>query len=921
MNRNKKVVKTMAAAMAGVLAAQMGTYPVFAEEKEETVYVQADAEGAATDIIVSDWLKNEDGQSSVEDHSDLKDIKNVKGDETYRQDGDRMVWDAQGNDIYYQGTTEKELPVSLHVEYYLDGEQIAPEELAGKNGHVKIRYTYENTSKSGEVYTPFMLVSGFILPTDTFNNVKIDNGKIISDGDKEIVIGVGMPGLADSLKLEETEMLKDIEIPDSFEVEADVTDFSLSMSMTVALPLNLEELGIDDIEGWDDLKESLEDLTDASKGLVDGSGELAEGVQTLKDSCTELIDGINEVDENMGTLADGVSTLNGKKGELIDGIRALADGIQTLENKKGALVTGVNDLAKGSTDLRKGAAEVKSGNKELAKSSKLLEAGAKELASGEGTQKLQAGSKSLVSGSQALAAGSQTLANGIGAMAEGEDSQKLLSGAGQLEAGSAALEEGIGAYVDGTTSLAEGVGVYVDGVNQYMDSVDQILGSLSGQGNPSTPSGEVQEEAAAGQISAQSSGEVQGESAAAQISSQPARRIDTEEVVKTTISEDAVTDIQEVLNNLQGVQNDISNAKSKEDLIRLYASYDQYMTELNDCISLLNGALGGIQQETITQVSEENVVIDGEMEGTQVADATQYFGQSAGQDMGVSGRSGEVGTDPSQALAALMAAEQQLRASGDQLQQGASQFTAKDTSTQMTSGEQLKTGAKSLSSGAKSLNSGVQMIFKIVKEQLKEGADALATGLSSLASGASELDGGLSRMIAGAGTIDTNLQKFVDATDALSAGTSTLYVGTKTLESGAGKLSKGAGTLSSGIGALAAGSSKLEQGAGTLGSGVQALADGSEKLKDGTSQLADGGTQLDDGVSELKDGADELRDGMEEFNEEGIEKLTSYLDEDVQEVIDRLLELQDAGNAYTQFSDSGDMGGTVKFIIETAPIE
>ena len=391
--------------------------------------------------------------------------------------------------------------------------------------------------------------------------------------------------------------------------------------------------------------------------------------------------------------------------------------------------------------------------------------------------------------------------------------------------------------------------------------------------------------------------------------------------MKTTISEDAVADIQEVLNNLQGVQNDISNAKSKEDLIRLYASYDQYMTELNDCISLLNGALGGIQQETITQVSEENVVIDGEMEGTQVADATQYFGQSAGQDMGVSGRSGEVGTDPSQALAALMAAEQQLRASGDQLQQGASQFTAKDTSTQMTSGEQLKTGAKSLSSGAKSLNSGVQMIFKIVKEQLKEGADALATGLSSLASGASELDGGLSRMIAGAGTIDTNLQKFVDATDALSAGTSTLYAGTKTLESGAGKLSKGAGTLSSGIGALAAGSSKLEQGAGTLGSGVQALADGSEKLKDGTSQLADGGTQLDDGVSELKDGADELRDGMEEFNEEGIEKLTSYLDEDVQEVIDRLLELQDAGNAYTQFSDSGDMGGTVKFIIETAPIE
>ena len=688
--------------MAGVLAVQAGAYPVFAKEKEETVYVQADAEGTATDIIVSDWLKNEDGQSSVEDRSDLKDIKNVKGDETYRQDGDRMVWDAQGNDIYYQGTTDKELPVSLHVEYYLDGERITPEELAGKNGHVKIRYTYENTSKSGEVYTPFMLVSGFILPTDTFNNVKIDNGKIISDGDKEIVIGVGMPGLADSLKLEETEMLKDIEIPDSCEVEADVTDFSLSMSMTVALPLNLEELGIDDIEGWDDLKESLEDLSDASKELVDGSGELAEGVQTLKDSCAELIDGINEVDENMGTLADGISTLNGKKGELIDGIRALADGIQTLENKKGALVTGVNDLAKGSTDLRKGAAEVKSGNKELAMSSKLLETGAIELASGEGTQKLQAGSKSLVSGSQTLAAGSQTLADGIGTMVEGEDGQKLLSGASQLEAGSAGLEEGIGAYVDGTTSLAEGVGSYVDGVNQYMDSVDQILGSLSGQGNASP--GKVQEEATAARISAQSSGEVQGEAAAAQISTQSSGEIDTEEVVKTTISEDAVADLQKVLGNLQGVQNDISNAKTKEDLIKLYASYNQYVAELNECISLLNGALGGIQQETITQVAAENAVTAGEMAASQVTAAAQPSGQSAGQAMGASGRGGEAGagTDPSQALAALKAAEQQLKISGAQLQKGSSQFTTKDTSTQMTSGEQLKAGAQSLSSGAKS---------------------------------------------------------------------------------------------------------------------------------------------------------------------------------------------------------------------------
>ena len=43
---------------------------------------------------------------------ELKDIKNVKGDETFETGSNNNVsWKSEGNDIYYQGTIDKELDV------------------------------------------------------------------------------------------------------------------------------------------------------------------------------------------------------------------------------------------------------------------------------------------------------------------------------------------------------------------------------------------------------------------------------------------------------------------------------------------------------------------------------------------------------------------------------------------------------------------------------------------------------------------------------------------------------------------------------------------------------------------------------------------------------------------------------------------
>lgn len=155
MNRNRKLRKQMMSGLAVGMAAVMGAAPVYAAtgedaavSKEETVYVNANADGSEDQITVSNWLKNAGTEKNLQDESELKDIKNVKGDEEFTQSGNKLTWQTDGEDIYYQGTTTKEPPVSVKFTYYLDGKEIKPDDLAGKSGKLKIKVDYTNNTKT-----------------------------------------------------------------------------------------------------------------------------------------------------------------------------------------------------------------------------------------------------------------------------------------------------------------------------------------------------------------------------------------------------------------------------------------------------------------------------------------------------------------------------------------------------------------------------------------------------------------------------------------------------------------------------------------------------------------------------------------------------------------------------------------------------
>ena len=465
MNRNRKCSNKLAAGLAVGMAAVMTAVPVYAAEetgavsKEETVYVNADASGNQESVTVSSWLKNAGSEKELKDQSDLQNITNVKGDETFTQDGENLTWNTDGEDIYYQGTTDKELPVGVQLTYYLDGQEIAPEDLKGKSGHLEIHVKYTNKTqttakingKDEAISNPFVLVTGMILPGEHFSNVTIDNGKVVSDGNREIVVGFGVPGLQDSLKLDDldlssldddeektedstedateaaaeteaaTEKTSDsdeednkIDLPESFVVSADVTDFSMSSTFTVALTDILSELDLDESDDFDKIKDKLNDLEDAALKLVDGTEDLSDGVDTLDEKYAEFDDGVKE-------LKDGVS-------KLLDGSKDLKDGVTTLKDGTSSLKTGADKLD-----------------------------------SGAGT--LKTGIDTYTKGTDQLNSGIQTYLSKKG----------VLSGkTGEFKKGVDTLAQGIEQYTDGASTLNDGVSAYVDGVNKLSAGASQL---------------------------------------------------------------------------------------------------------------------------------------------------------------------------------------------------------------------------------------------------------------------------------------------------------------------------------------------------------------------------------------------------------------------------------------------------------------
>lgn len=433
MNLNHTVKVVGSVLLSAVMAGSMMPVTVFAQsndenptEKTETVYSVLNSDGSISDTIVSSWLHDEDGINNIKETLNLKDVKNIKSNEKPSKDGNTYTWNAKGNDVYYEGTGTKQLPVSVKIRYELDGQEISANEIQGKSGHLKLTISFtnnysevKNINGKSIVIHPSYLAGGMLnMSTGKFSNVKCESGKIVNDGTNEMLAFANIPGLNETLSSAGLDKVNNqLGISDDVTVEADVNDFdlgSIMVGMTNEIDL-ASELG--EIGSVSELTDGIDQLIEADNQLIDGSKQLYDGTTQLKEQAAPLVGSSDQVRQ----LSAGAIQLN-------DGVKALQTGISQYTAGASAINEGINQLY-------------------------AIPQGAAQISEGITTYKTQ----SLVSGIDDLSAGLDTFRQQVNAGLSSADTKAMME---QLE-----QAEGVLNKMSGTLDKDEKI---VSGLNQGM---------------------------------------------------------------------------------------------------------------------------------------------------------------------------------------------------------------------------------------------------------------------------------------------------------------------------------------------------------------------------------------------------------------------------------------------------------------------
>lgn len=388
MNLNHTVKVVGSVLLSAVMAGSMMPVTVFAQsndenptEKTETVYSVLNSDGSISDTIVSSWLHDEDGINNIKETLNLTDVKNIKSNEKPSKDGNTYTWNAKGNDVYYEGTATKQLPVSVKLRYELDGQEMSAKDMEGKSGHLKLTISFtnnysqvKNINGKSIVIHPSYLAGGMLnMSTGKFSNVKCESGKIVNDGTNEMLAFANIPGLNETLKSAGLDKVNNqLGISDDVTVEADVNDFdlgSIMVGMTNEIDL-ASELG--EIGSVSELTDGIDQLIEADDQLIDGSKQLYDGTTQLKEQAAPLTgssDQVRQLSAGAIQLNDGVKALQTGLTAYTNGVDTLAAGSQQLygiPQGVSQIQTGVSgNLGQGKTNLLDGATALNEGLKQL----------------------------------------------------------------------------------------------------------------------------------------------------------------------------------------------------------------------------------------------------------------------------------------------------------------------------------------------------------------------------------------------------------------------------------------------------------------------------------------------------------------------------------------------------------------------------
>ena len=739
MNLNHTVKVVGSVLLSAVMAGSMMPVTVFAQnndenptEKTETVYSVLNSDGSISDTIVSSWLHDEDGINNIKETLNLKDVKNIKSNEKPSKDGNTYTWNAKGNDVYYEGTATKQLPVSVKIRYELDGQEMSAKDMEGKSGHLKITISFtnnysevKNINGKSIVIHPSYLAGGMLnMSTGKFSNVKCESGKIVNDGTNEMLAFANIPGLNETLRSAGLDKVNNqLGISDDVTVEADVNDFdlgSIMVGMTNEIDL-ASELG--DIGSVSELTDGIDQLIEADDQLIDGSKQLYDGTTQLKEQAAPLTGS-----------SDQVRKLSADAIQLNDGVKALQTGITQYTAGASAINEGINQLY-------------------------AIPQGAAQISEGITTYKTQ----SLVSGIDDLSAGLDTFRQKVKAGLSSADTTAMMK---QLDDASAVLNK-----MSGTLDEDEKI---VSGLNKAMQDakISDTLGNLKKVKETQLP-------ALQNAINTQ-------------ISTNKDAYNNNKKVVEG-FNKDFNSTKQSMLDSIDATIKALEAAKGSASTSTTSVTDEEGNTTSSETstTTVNNGAIDdqiAKLQEQRKQVEALTATSHGELQ--EFVDMSQTLGQLDTLLGGVlDGANSLTGTLES-AGGNIGKLQKDVSDSLDKISVLKSTLEKTDLSSLKTMGETINGAIDDLQKGTSDLRDGAKLVASSVDSlqvQSKAGIDKIKAGTTQLTSNNATLNGGASALSQATGTLAGQSGTFNEMADGLD----TLGEAFETLNSGAKELYEG----------------------------------------------------------------------------------------------------------------------------------
>ena len=468
---NNLIKKTIAGFTVGVVT--LYTLPVYAFASTESVYSKLKADGESYQTIVT----------------------------------------TKDNDEVKQEKVEKELPIETKITYTLDGKEISAKDIAGKSGKVSIKLEYINKSEKNvfvngsyqKMYTPFMMVVGTIIDSNNNKNIEVKNGKVIENAGKTMVVGVVLPGLEESLNLNNN--ILDIDIPSSIEITMDSKDFETKNIISYGTPkilnedfnwsklnfviskVNLLQNSANQLEeGTNQLKEGITQLKVGSESLNEGAEKLSNGAISLDNGINALKDGTDSLNSGANQLKSGTSELRNGAAKVNGGMGQLKNGLVSLQTQTSAVVAGMNTISETVSTLNYGMSEINTSVQQFETSINEYASQAGSLnnlintnrALMESTEDenvkvvLQQNINALESEKELLTKASnvKSLATNIDNVSKGLNS--LNEGTKNLPTKSETLTTGIDSLVNGANELAQGTQSLYNGTNDVHNGASQL---------------------------------------------------------------------------------------------------------------------------------------------------------------------------------------------------------------------------------------------------------------------------------------------------------------------------------------------------------------------------------------------------------------------------------------------------------------